>query len=83
MIKQYTYKFGLYHNKEQAAFIAEQLGSCRFVYNFFLERAVNLYKVHGSAKADAEAMRLKQTAVTRKIIMFDAVKNVTEYSQHI
>ena len=46
MIKQYTYKFRLYPNKEQAAFLAEQLGSCRFVYNFFLERAVNLYKIH-------------------------------------
>jgi putative transposase len=47
MIKQYTYKFRLYPNKEQQAFLSEQLGSCRFVYNFFLERAVNLYKVHG------------------------------------
>lgn len=47
MIKQYTYKFRLYPNKEQAAFLADQLGYGRFVYNFFLERAVNLYKVHG------------------------------------
>ena len=47
MIKQYTYKSRLYPNKEQAAFLANQLGYGRFVYNFFLERAVNLYKVHG------------------------------------
>ena len=47
MTKQYTYKFRLYPNKEQAAFLADQLGYGRFVYNFFLERAVNLYKVHG------------------------------------
>jgi putative transposase len=46
MIKQYTYKFRLYPNKEQAAFLDNQLGSSRFVYNFFLERAVNLYEVH-------------------------------------
>ena len=26
--------------------MGEQLGYCRFVYNFFLERAVNLYKIH-------------------------------------
>ena len=47
MTKQYTYKFRLYPNKEQAVFLDAQFGSGRFVYNFFLERAVNLYKVHG------------------------------------
>ncbi len=46
MIKQYTYKFRLYPNKEQAAFLDNQLGYSRFVYNFFLERAVELYEVH-------------------------------------
>ena len=46
MIRQYTYKFRIYPNKEQAAFLDEQLGHARFVYNFFLERAVNLYKIH-------------------------------------
>ena len=47
MIKQYTYKFRLYPTKEQEAFLSEQIGYNRFVYNFFLERAVNLYKVYG------------------------------------
>ena len=46
MTKHYTYKFRIYPNKEQAAFIDDQLGYCRFVYNFFLERAVNLYEAH-------------------------------------
>ena len=46
MTKQYTYRFRIYPNREQAAFLSEQLGSNRFVYNFFLERAVNLYKIH-------------------------------------
>ena len=45
MIKQYTYKFRLYPTKEQEAFLLEQIGYNRFVYNFFLERVVNLYKV--------------------------------------
>ncbi|MCL4496710.1 MAG: transposase [Deltaproteobacteria bacterium] len=44
MIRQYTYKFRLYPNKEQMSFINEQLGYNRFVYNFFLERSINLYK---------------------------------------
>ena len=46
MIRQYTYKFRIYPNKEQVAFLDEQMGLGRFVYNFFLERAVNLYKIH-------------------------------------
>ena len=46
MIKQYTYKFRIYPTKEQQAFLSEQEGYNRFVYNFFLERAINLYKVH-------------------------------------
>ena len=46
MIRQYTYKFRIYPNKEQIAFLDEQIGYNRFVYNFFLERAVNLYKIH-------------------------------------
>ena len=46
MTKQYTYKFRIYPNKEQTSFIDEQLGYNRFVYNFFLERAINLYKIH-------------------------------------
>ena len=46
MIRQYTYKFRFYPNKEQASFLDAQFGQCRFIYNFFLERAVNLYKLH-------------------------------------
>ena len=46
MVKHYTYKFRLYPTKEQQAFLSEQIGYNRFVYNFFLERAVNLYKVY-------------------------------------
>lgn len=43
MTKHYTYRFRIYPNKEQIAFLSDQLGYNRFVYNFFLERAVNLY----------------------------------------
>ena len=47
MTKQYTHKFRLYPNKEQTSFINEQLGYNRFVYNFFLERSINLHKNYG------------------------------------
>ncbi|MHB1665263.1 MAG: RNA-guided endonuclease TnpB family protein [bacterium] len=46
MIKNYTYKFRIYPNKEQIAFLDEQIGYNRFVYNFFLERTINLFKVY-------------------------------------
>jgi putative transposase len=46
MNKQYTYKFRIYPNKEQIAFLDEQIGYNRFVYNFFLERSINLHKNH-------------------------------------
>ena len=47
MNKQYTYKFRIYPNKEQLSFLNEQIGCSRFVYNFFLERSINLYKNYG------------------------------------
>lgn len=47
MTKQYTYKFRLYPNKEQISFLDEQIGYNRFVYNFFLERSINLHKNYG------------------------------------
>ncbi len=46
MTKQYTYRFRLEPNKEQTAYLNKQFGYNRFVYNFFLERAINLYKIH-------------------------------------
>jgi putative transposase len=46
MTKQYTYKFRIYPNRDQITFLDEQIGCNRFIYNFFLERTVNLFKVH-------------------------------------
>ena len=47
MNKQYTYKFRIYPNNEQITFLDEQIGYNRFVYNFFLERSINLHKNYG------------------------------------
>ena len=44
MTREYTYKFRIYPNSEQTVFLNEQMCHSRFVYNFFLERAINLYK---------------------------------------
>jgi len=40
----YIYKFRLYPNSEQIKFLNQEIGNARFVYNYFLARAINLYK---------------------------------------
>ena len=44
--KQYTYRFRIYPNKKQEDFFQKSMGCNRFIYNFFLERAINLYDNH-------------------------------------
>ena len=40
------YKFRLYPNKEQKTFINKSIGSCRFVYNYFLDTKTKYYTEH-------------------------------------
>lgn len=40
----YSYRFRLYPNKDQKVFIDKHFGCCRFIYNYFLDRRVTLYK---------------------------------------
>ena len=39
-----AYKFRLYPNKEQEAQLAKTFGCCRFVYNYYLAKKIELYK---------------------------------------
>ena len=45
--KFYVYRFRLYPNAKQIAYLDEQMSYNRFLYNFFLERAMSLYKNYG------------------------------------
>lgn len=45
-----AYKFRLYPNKEQTIFINKSIGSCRFVYNYFLDYKTKYYAEHKTAK---------------------------------
>ena len=45
------YKFRLYPNEEQKTFIHKSIGSCRFVYNHFLDVKIKYYTEH---KTDAK-----------------------------
>ena len=44
---EYTQKFRLYPNKEQAELIQKTFGCCRFVYNHFLARRKEVYETTG------------------------------------
>ena len=39
-----SYKFRIYPNKEQETLIQKTFGSCRFVYNYYLAKRIELYK---------------------------------------
>lgn len=39
-----SYKFRIYPTKEQEELIQKTFGCCRFVYNYFLDMKINLYK---------------------------------------
>ena len=41
---QKAYKFRLYPNKEQETLIQKTFGSCRFVFNRYLDKRMTLYK---------------------------------------
>jgi len=45
-IIQKGYKFRLYPNEEQKIFINKSIGSCRFVYNYFLDAKSKYYNDH-------------------------------------
>jgi putative transposase len=42
----YTYKFRLYPNSEQIQFLNQEIGNARFVYNYFLDKAISSYKLN-------------------------------------
>jgi putative transposase len=45
-----AYKFRLYPNKEQEILINKSIGSCRFVYNYFLDYKTKYYTEHKNDK---------------------------------
>lgn len=44
MERMYTYKYRLYPNKEQAAYLSKLFGCCRLAYNHFLNEKQSQYK---------------------------------------
>ena len=44
-----AYKFRIYPNKNQEILIQKTFGSCRFVYNHYLAKKIDLYKTDKTA----------------------------------
>lgn len=50
MIKyNYSYKFQIYPSVSQQIILSKQFGGCRFIYNYFLNKRINLYKEEGKS----------------------------------
>ena len=47
-MKYRAYRYRLYPNEEQKVLIAKHLGSCRFIYNYALDKKVKAYQVDGT-----------------------------------
>ena len=45
---EYSYKFRIYPNAEQEKLIHRTFGCCRYVYNHYLSKRMELYKENGS-----------------------------------
>ena len=45
---EYSYKFRIYPNAEQESLIHRTFGCCRYVYNHYLSKRMELYKENGS-----------------------------------
>jgi len=39
-----AYKFRIYPNQQQRILLAKTFGCCRFVYNYYLDKIIKLYK---------------------------------------
>ena len=40
-----AFKYRLYPNKQQRELLAKTFGSCRYVYNYYLDKKINTYKI--------------------------------------
>jgi putative transposase len=75
-----AYKFRLYPNKKQEIQLAKTFGSCRFVYNTYLAKRIELYKTEQKTMnynaCSADLTKLKQELVWLKEIDKFALQNV-------
>lgn len=69
---EYTYKFRIYPNKRQIKLIQKTFGCSRFVYNYFLEKKIELYKSENKSISFAETSRML-TSLKKELIWLKEV----------
>ena len=52
-----AYKFRIYPNQQQKILLAKTFGCCRFVYNYYLDKKIKLYKESGASISGNECSR--------------------------
>jgi len=74
-----SFKFRLYPNKEQEILLSKTFGSCRFVYNNYLAKRIELYKTEQITMnfyaCSADLTKLKQDKIWLKEIDKFALQN--------
>ena len=77
-----AYKFRLYPNKEQEVFFQKTFGACRFVFNYYLSKRIDAYKVDksiiGYNRCSADLTQLKKELVWLKEIDSTALQSSLE-----
>ena len=74
MERHYTYKFRLYPNAEQKAYLSNVFGCCRFVYNYFLDEKKKQYKE--SKTSDSYNVQSGKLTELRKTEGFEYLKDI-------
>ena len=67
-----TYKFRIYPNTFQRELIAKTFGCCRFVYNYFLDKRIESYKLDGKSLTYNQCSSLL-TALKKELIWLNEV----------
>lgn len=52
-----AYKFRIYPNQQQRLLLAKTFGCCRFVYNYYLNKRIELYKESGASISNNECSK--------------------------
>ena len=72
-MKYRAYKYRLYPNEEQKVLIAKHLGSCRFIYNYALDKKVRAYQTDKTnlSRFDIFSSGLAEYEEVRRVLLVE------------
>ena len=62
-----AYKFRIYPNKQQEILIQKTFGSCRFVFNYYLAKRIEMYK-NNKSSLNYNACSKELTTLKRELL---------------